>query len=96
MLLYELLTGQTPFDAQELVAAGLNEMRRIIREQEPLRPSTRISTLAAAEQTTVARRRQSDPPQLIHLVRGDLDWIVMKCLEKEPDAPLRDGQRAGP
>ena len=83
VLLYELLTGQTPFDAQELVAAGLNEMRRIIREQEPMRPSTRISTLEAADQTTVAKRRNSEPPQLIHLVRGDLDWIVMKCLEKD-------------
>jgi WD40 repeat protein len=83
VLLYELLTGQTPFDAQELVAAGLNEMRRIIREREPVRPSTRISTLEAADQTTVARRRHSEPPQLIHVVRGDLDWIVMKCLEKD-------------
>jgi tetratricopeptide (TPR) repeat protein len=83
VLLYELLTGQTPFDAQELVAAGLNEMRRIIREQEPLRPSTRISTLEAADQTTVAKRRNLEPPQLIHVVRGDLDWIVMKCLEKD-------------
>ena len=83
VLLYELLTGQTPFDAQELVAAGLNEMRRIIREQEPLRPSTRISTLEAADQTAVARRRHSEPPQLIHMVRGDLDWIVMKCLDKD-------------
>ena len=83
VLLYELLTGQTPFDAKELIAAGLNEMRRIIREQEPMRPSTRISTLEAADQTTVARRRHSEPPQLIHVVRGDLDWIVMKCLEKD-------------
>ena len=83
VLLYELLTGQTPFDQEELVAAGLSEMRRIIREQEPLRPSTRISTLEAADQTTVAKRRHSEPPQLIHLVRGDLDWIVMKCLEKD-------------
>ncbi len=83
VLLYELLTGQTPFDAQELVAAGLSEMRRIIREQEPLRPSTRISTLEAADLTTVAKRRHSEPPQLVHVVRGDLDWIVMKCLEKD-------------
>src|ERR1035438_2477844 len=58
-------------------------MRRIIREEEPARPSTRISTLEAAEQTTVARRRQSEPPKLIRQVRGDLDWIVMKCLEKD-------------
>src|ERR1035438_7092908 len=58
-------------------------IRRIIREEEPARPSTRIGTLDAAEQTTVARRRQSEPPKLIRQVRGDLDWIVMKCLEKD-------------
>ena len=83
MLLYELLTGQTPFDAKELLAAGLDEMRRTIREKEPLRPSTRLSTLLAAELTTAAKRRQTEPPKLVHLVRGDLDWIVMKCLEKD-------------
>jgi serine/threonine protein kinase len=83
VLLYELLTGRTPFGHQELMAAGLNEMRRMIREQEPLRPSTRISTLEAADQTVLAKRRHAEPPQLIRLVRGDLDWIVMKCLEKD-------------
>jgi tetratricopeptide (TPR) repeat protein len=83
VLLYELLTGQTPFDAQELAEAGINEMRKIIREKEPLRPSTRIGTLEAADQTTVAKRRHSEPPELISLVRGDLDWIAMKCLEKD-------------
>jgi len=83
VLLYELLTGQTPFDARDLVAAGLNEMRRIIREQEPLRPSTRLSTLGVAEQTAIAKHRHSEPPKLLGLIRGDLDWIVMKTLEKE-------------
>ena len=83
VLLYELLTGQTPFEQKVLVAAGLDEMRRIIREQEPVRPSTRLSTLADPERTTVAKRHGADPPQLIQLLRGDLDWIVMKALEKD-------------
>src|SRR6185295_14792010 len=83
VLLYELLTGRTPFDAKELLAAGFEEMRRTIREKEPLRPSTRLSTLLAAEQNTAASLRQTEPPKLVHLVRGDLDWIVMKCLEKD-------------
>jgi serine/threonine protein kinase len=83
VLLYELLTGKTPFDSKRLMEAGLDEIRRIISEEEPPRPSTRLSTLDAGEQTTVAKCRQSDPPKLIHLVRGDLDWIVMKCLEKD-------------
>jgi serine/threonine protein kinase len=83
VLLYELLTDHTPFDAKTLLAAGLDGMRRIIREEEPVRPSTKISTLEAEEQTTVARRRQIQGPKLVHQVRGDLDWIVMKCLEKD-------------
>jgi eukaryotic-like serine/threonine-protein kinase len=83
VLLYELLTGKTPFDARKLFAAGLDEIRRVIREEEPQRPSRKLSTLAAEDQTTAARNRQTDSPRLIHLVRGDLDWIVMKCLEKD-------------
>jgi eukaryotic-like serine/threonine-protein kinase len=83
VLLYELLTGRTPFDARRLVEAGIEEIRRIIREEEPPRPSTRISTLDASEQTTVAKCRGSEPPKLIHMVRGDLDWIVMKAMEKD-------------
>jgi serine/threonine protein kinase/tetratricopeptide (TPR) repeat protein len=83
VLLYELLTGRTPFDGKELLAAGLEEMRRTIREQEPLRPSTRLSAMLKEELTTTAKRRQTEPLKLIHLVRGDLDWIVMKCLEKD-------------
>jgi tetratricopeptide (TPR) repeat protein len=83
VLLYELLTGKTPFDARRLHEAALDEVRRIIREEEPPRPSMKINTLDASEQTTIAQKRQSEPPRLIHLVRGDLDWIVMKALEKD-------------
>ncbi len=83
VLLYELLTGKTPFDSKELLQIGLIEMRRTICEKEPARPSTRLSTMVEAELTTTAKRRHIEPPKLIHLVRGDLDWIVMKCLEKD-------------
>jgi eukaryotic-like serine/threonine-protein kinase len=83
VLLYELLTGKTPFEAKRLLEAGLDEVRRIIREEEPVTPSTKLQTLEAAEQTTIAKLRQSDPPKLLHLIRGDLDWIVMKALEKD-------------
>jgi eukaryotic-like serine/threonine-protein kinase len=83
VLLYELLTGRTPFDAEELLKAGLDEMRRIIRHTEPPRPSNRISTLKGEDLTATALRRHTDPPKLVHLVRGDLDWIVMKALEKD-------------
>ena len=83
VLLYELLTGETPFDSKELVASGIDEMRRIIREKEPQRPSTRVATLQDNRRTTTARQRSSDIPKLINLLRGDLDWIVMKCLEKD-------------
>jgi len=83
VLLYELLTGRTPFDQRELLASGLDEMRRTIREKEPVKPSTRLSTLVAADLKATAGRQQTEPPKLIHLIRGDLDWIVMKCLEKD-------------
>jgi len=83
VLLYELLTGQTPFDANELLQAGLDEMRRTLREKEPARPSTRLSTLTADQLTATARLQGLEPPKLINLVRGDLDWIVLKCLEKD-------------
>ncbi|HMJ66023.1 MAG TPA: protein kinase [Candidatus Binatia bacterium] len=83
VLLYELLTGRTPFDAKELLESGLDEMRRTIREEEPSRPSTRLGTMADADVTTVAKRRQLDAPRLVHLLRGDLDWVVMKAIEKD-------------
>jgi serine/threonine protein kinase/WD40 repeat protein len=83
VLLYELLTGRTPFDTQELMEAGIDEMRRTIREKEPVRPSTRLSRMQDADLTRVANRRQTKAPKLIHSLRGDLDWIVMKALEKD-------------
>jgi tetratricopeptide (TPR) repeat protein/serine/threonine protein kinase len=82
VLFYELLTGTTPFDKERLSQVGYDEMRRIIREEEPPRPSTRISTLGQAA-TTVATQRKSDPKRLSQLCRGELDWIVMKALEKD-------------
>jgi WD40 repeat protein/serine/threonine protein kinase len=83
VLLYELLTGKTPFDPRDLIASGLDEMRRIIREKEPPPPSTRLSTMLRGELDTTANQRHIEAPKLIHLLRGDLDWIVMKCLEKD-------------
>jgi serine/threonine protein kinase/tetratricopeptide (TPR) repeat protein len=82
VLLYELLTGTTPFDKERLHQAGYDELRRIIREEEPPKPSTRISTLGQAA-TTPSMQRKSDPKRLSQLCRGELDWIVMKCLEKD-------------
>jgi tetratricopeptide (TPR) repeat protein len=84
VLLYELLTGTTPFDKERLSDVGYDEMRRIIREEEPPKPSTRISTLGQAA-TTVSTQRQSEPKRLSRLLRGELDWIVMKALEKDRD-----------
>jgi len=92
VLLYELLTGKTPFDAQDLLAAGLEQMRRNIREKEPLRPSTRLTQELTSksriknhkpEMDEASSRRLLQIRKLIELLRGDLDWIVMKCLEKD-------------
>ncbi|HLH56404.1 MAG TPA: protein kinase [Verrucomicrobiae bacterium] len=83
VLLYELLTGRTPFDAKTLLQSGLEAMRRTIRETEPLPPSTRLSTMLNAELAAVAQHHNAEPPRLVNLVRGDLDWIVMKALEKD-------------
>jgi serine/threonine protein kinase len=85
VLLYELLTGRPPYDPQSLVRAGIAEIRRIIREVDPPRPSTRVSTLAGADRDTVARLRRAAPTKLRSALTGDLDWIVMRCLEKDRD-----------
>ncbi len=82
VLLYELLTGTTPFDRERLHKAALDEVRRIIREEEPPKPSTRISTLGDTAKN-VAEHRATDPKKLSATVKGDLDWIVMKALEKD-------------
>jgi serine/threonine protein kinase len=83
VLLYELLTGKTPFEQNELLASGLDEMRRTLREREPHRPSTKLDTLQTAELTVTALRRHVEAPKLQLLLKGDLDWIVMKALEKD-------------
>jgi len=82
VLLYELLTGTTPFDSESLSRAAFDEMRRIIREDEPPTPSMRLSTLGATL-TTTSVKRSSDPRRLNRSVRGELDWIAMKALEKD-------------
>jgi serine/threonine protein kinase len=83
VLLYELIAGTTPFDEATLKRAGFDEMRRIIREVDPPRPSERVSTLNNEQLTTLADQRQLDPGKLCHTLRGELDWIVMKALEKD-------------
>ena len=82
VLLYELLTGTTPFDQDTFRTAALDEIRRIIREDEPPKPSTRLSALGATL-TTVSANRQTDARKLSRSLRGELDWIVMKALEKD-------------
>jgi eukaryotic-like serine/threonine-protein kinase len=83
VLLYELLTGTPPFDPHLLLVSGLDAMRKTIRESEPVRPSTRFATLKGEDLTTTAKRRSTEIAKLIHQLKGDLDWIVMKCLEKD-------------
>src|SRR5262249_15937951 len=81
VLLYELLTGTTPFEKKRLHEAAFDELLRIIREEEPPKPSTRLST--TDELPSIAANRKTEPRKLSGLVRGELDWIVMKALEKD-------------
>src|SRR5262249_35366650 len=81
VLLYELLTGETPFDRKRLRSAAFDEVLRIIREEEPPKPSTRLSSSESLP--SIAANRQLEPKKLATLVAGDLDWIVMKALEKD-------------
>jgi serine/threonine protein kinase len=81
VLLYELLTGSTPLEKKRLAAAAWDKIRRMIREEEPPRPSTRLSTADALP--SIAARRQVEPAKLGKLIRGELDWIVMRALEKD-------------
>jgi eukaryotic-like serine/threonine-protein kinase len=81
VILYELLTGTTPLEKERLRAAAWDEVRRVIREEDPPRPSTRLSSTDAA--ASIAAQRDTEPARLNRLVRGDLDWIVMRALEKD-------------
>ena len=83
VLLYELLAGRTPFDAKELASVSPEEMRRILREREPQRPSALLRSLPPTELQAVADARRTEPAKLISQVRGDLDWIAMKAIEKD-------------
>jgi serine/threonine protein kinase len=82
VLLYELLTGVMPFDADTFRKAAMDEIRRMIRETEPPKPSTRLLTMGE-KLTEVAKQRRTEPAALGRLMRGDLDWIVMRCLDKD-------------
>ena len=83
VLFYELLTGKAPFDQKELLRLGLDRMRKIISQTEPPRPSLRLSSLAQNELEEIACCRHAPPSQLVQALRGDLDCILMKCLEKD-------------
>src|SRR5207248_7223455 len=82
VLLYELLTGTTPLTKQRLTQAAFTEMLRMIREEEPPKPSTRLSD-SKDSLPSISAQRQTEPAKLTKLVRGELDWIVMKALEKD-------------
>ncbi|MDB6134538.1 MAG: serine/threonine protein kinase [Verrucomicrobiales bacterium] len=83
ILLYELLTGKPPFDAKLLISAGFDELRRIIREVEPARPSSRVGAVSPEERTALATARQIVPSKITRMIESDLDWIVMKAIDKD-------------
>ncbi len=83
VMLYELLTGTTPFSKETFSNVSYDELRRIIREEEPPRPSVRFSTLHADAQSTISTRQPTDVPTFSRQLRGELDWIVMQALEKD-------------
>ncbi|MGA2247204.1 MAG: protein kinase [Verrucomicrobiota bacterium] len=83
VLLYELLTGRTPFETKELLERGIDGLRRTLQEKEPQRPSVIVTTLQGSALTQLAHLRQAEPLKLVLLLRGDLDWIVIRALEKE-------------
>ncbi|RYD26160.1 MAG: serine/threonine protein kinase, partial [Verrucomicrobiaceae bacterium] len=83
VLLYELLTGTTPFDAEELLKSGVDEMRRTLRGTDPQRPSRKLAALPPENLAKTARCHHTDPYRLVARVSGDLDWVVMKALEKD-------------
>ncbi len=93
VMLYELLTGTPPFTREELLKVGEEEMRRVIREDEPLKPSKRLSSSGSLP--AIAANRHVEPGKLTRLVRGDLDWIVMKCLEKEQSRRYETANQVG-
>jgi hypothetical protein len=84
-LLYELMTGATPFNGKELMSSGVDTMRLTLRETEPPRPSARLAALPAAERQSAAEHRRTDPAKLVSQLTEDLDWIVLKALEKDRD-----------
>lgn len=88
VLLYALLTGTTPFPEKRLRSVGYGEMQRIILEEEPEKPSTRMNTMQQEQRTTVAKSCATEVGALGRSFKGDLDWIVMKCLEKTADAVM--------
>jgi hypothetical protein len=83
VMLYELMTGKPPFDSTTLTEAGVEAMCRTLRETEPPRPSALLAALPGAELRAVARHRLAEPLQLISLLKGDLDWIILKAMEKD-------------